>query len=200
MDPQKARLVTEFLTKSTAKTKLPLNLPNYQVASKTGTSRKSFAKGDGSKLYTSAIGYLPASDPQVVIYVIVDSAQGGEIWGSTVAVPVFAAVAKQVARIMNLKSDKSEGSGFKPCTRPLPDLEEEKAHFIQLSKKAKTENNHSTKTSNSANKDKKVSGSSKSVKQPTKKFDKKEELKKVKKTLSKSANNSSGKINRKRKN
>ncbi len=200
MDPQKARLVTEFLTKSTAKTKLPLNLPNYQVASKTGTSRKSFAKGDGSKLYTSAIGYLPASDPQVVIYVIVDSAQGGEIWGSTVAVPVFAAVAKQVARIMNLKSDKSEGSGFKPCTRPLPDLEEEKAHFMQLSKKVKTENNHSAKTSNSANKDKKVSGSSKSVKQPPKKFDKKEELKKVKKTLSKSANNSSGKINRKRKN
>jgi cell division protein FtsI/penicillin-binding protein 2 len=125
MSPEKARLVTEFLTKSTSRTKLPLNLPNYQVASKTGTSRKTMegAKGYTDKLYTSAVGYLPASDPQVVIYVVVDSAKGWEIWGSTVAVPVFAEVAKQVARILNLKSDKTPTSGFTPCTRPLPDLE-----------------------------------------------------------------------------
>ena len=83
------------------------------------------ARGYTDKLYTSAVGYLPASDPQVIIYVVVDSASGWEIWGSTVAVPVFAAVAKQVARIMNLKSDKSPNSGYTPCTRPLPDLEEE---------------------------------------------------------------------------
>lgn len=128
MQPEQARLVTEFLTKSTSRTKLPLNLSNYQVASKTGTSRKTMegAKGYTDKLYTSAIGYLPASDPQVVIYVVVDSAKGWEIWGSTVAVPVFAEVAKQVARILNLKSDKSPNSGFKACTRPLPDLEAER--------------------------------------------------------------------------
>lgn len=127
MDPEKARLVTEFLTKSTSQSKLPINLDNYQVASKTGTSRKTMegARGYTSKLYTSAVGYLPASDPQVVIYVVVDSASGGAIWGSTVAVPVFAEVAKQVARIMNLKSDKTPTSGFTPCTRPLPDLDEE---------------------------------------------------------------------------
>ena len=127
MDPEKARLVTEFLTKSTSRSKTAINLPNYQVASKTGTSRKTMegAKGYTNKLYTSAVGYLPASDPQVIIYVVIDSASGWEIWGSTVAVPVFAAVAKQVARIMNLKSDKSKNSGYKPCTRPLPDLEAE---------------------------------------------------------------------------
>ena len=62
-----------------------------------------------------------------MIYVVVDSASGWEIWGSTVAVPVFAEVAKQTARILNLKSDKSPNSGFTPCTRPLPDLEAEKA-------------------------------------------------------------------------
>ncbi len=128
MQPEQARLVTEFLTKSTSRTKLPLNLSNYQVASKTGTSRKTMegAKGYTDKLYTSAIGYLPASDPQVVIYVVVDSAKGWEIWGSTVAVPVFAEVAKQVARILNLKSDKSPNSGYTACTRPLPDLEAER--------------------------------------------------------------------------
>lgn len=136
MDPEKARLVTEFLTKSTSKTKLPLNLPDYQVASKTGTSRKTMegARGYTDKLYTSAVGYLPASDPQIVIYVVVDSASGWEIWGSTVAVPVFAEVAKQVARILNLKSDKTPTSGFVPCTRPLPDLEAE------MEQKSKTTN------------------------------------------------------------
>ena len=78
---------------------------------------------------------MPASDPQVVIYVVVDSAKGWEIWGSTVAVPVFAEVAKQVARILNLKSDKYPGSGFKACTRPLPDLEAERLE-IEAEQKA----------------------------------------------------------------
>lgn len=137
MEPEKARLVTEFLTKSTSRSKTPINLENYQVASKTGTSRKTMegAKGYTNKLYTSAIGYFPSSDPQVIIYVVIDSASGWEIWGSTVAVPVFAAVAKQVARIMNLKSDKSPNSGYKPCTRPLPDLDAEKQELEDLSAK-----------------------------------------------------------------
>lgn len=137
MDPEKARLVTEFLTKSTSRSKTAINLDNYQVASKTGTSRKTMegAKGYTNKLYTSAVGYLPASDPQVIIYVVIDSASGWEIWGSTVAVPVFAAVAKQVARIMNLKSDKSKNSGYKPCTRPLPDLEAEQQEIEEAKKK-----------------------------------------------------------------
>ncbi len=128
MSPEKARLVTEFMTKSTSKSKTPINLKNYQVASKTGTSRKTMegARGYTNKLYTSAVGYLPASDPQVIIYVVVDSASGYEIWGSTVAVPVFESVAQQVARIMNLKSDKTPTSGYIPITRPLPDLEAEK--------------------------------------------------------------------------
>lgn len=146
MDPEKARLVTEFLTKSTSQSKTAVNLSEYQVASKTGTSRKTVEGGKGytDKLYTSAIGYLPASDPQVLIYVVIDSAKGWEIWGSTVAVPVWAAVAKQVARIMNLKSDKHPGSGYIPVTRPLPNLEEEnkpvEKSFLKPKNKSKKQN------------------------------------------------------------
>ena len=40
---------------------------------------------------------------------MVDSAQGGEVWGSTVAAPVFKEITSQVARIMNLKPDKNVG-------------------------------------------------------------------------------------------
>ena len=49
---------------------------------------------------------MPSSDPQVLIYVIVDSAQGGEIWGNTVAAPIFKEISTQVAHILNLQPDK----------------------------------------------------------------------------------------------
>ena len=51
---------------------------------------------------------MPSSDPQVLIYVIVDSAQGGEIWGNTVAAPIFKEISTQIARILNLQPDKIE--------------------------------------------------------------------------------------------
>ncbi len=196
MQPEQARLVTEFLTKSTSRTKLPLNLSNYQVASKTGTSRKTMegAKGYTDKLYTSAIGYLPASDPQVVIYVVVDSAKGWEIWGSTVAVPVFAEVAKQVARILNLKSDKSPNSGFKACTRPLPDLEAER---LELEAEQNALQKFSILPQNIKNQKgiKNVNKQKKSFFEFTKKSKKAEKIKTTNKTTNKSS-----KINRKKKN
>ena len=59
-------------------------------------------------MYASVIGYLPASDPQILIYVVVDSAStGGPVWGNTVAAPVFKEVANQCARILNIPPDKN---------------------------------------------------------------------------------------------
>ena len=49
---------------------------------------------------------LPASDPKVLIYVVIDSAKKGPVWGNTVAGPVFHEVAEQTARILDLKPDK----------------------------------------------------------------------------------------------
>jgi cell division protein FtsI (penicillin-binding protein 3) len=83
-------------------------MDKYNVAAKTGTSRKPLEGGKGYSwaMYTSTIGFLPASDPQVLIYVVVDSAKNGPVWGNTVAGPVFHEVAEQVARILDLKPDK----------------------------------------------------------------------------------------------
>ena len=85
-----------------------IKMDNYNVAAKTGTSIKPKENGVGytNKLYTSIVGYLPATDPQVLIYVIVDSAQGYEIWGNTVAAPIFKEISTQVAHILNLQPDK----------------------------------------------------------------------------------------------
>lgn len=106
--PETAQAVTNLLVASIENSKSEVKMDKYKVAEKTGTSRKPNRNGSGysSYLYTSSIGYLPASDPQVLIYVIVDSPKEGAIWGSTVAAPVFKEVATQVARIMNLKPDK----------------------------------------------------------------------------------------------
>ena len=108
MTPENAKAVTKLLTESIERGKSPIKMNDYYIAAKTGTSRKPKENGAGysDKLYTSIVGYLPATDPQVLIYVVVDSAQGGEIWGNTVAAPIFKAIASQVASIMNLTPDR----------------------------------------------------------------------------------------------
>ena len=108
MTPEHARAVTDLLTESINRGKSPIKNPSYNIAAKTGTSIKPKENGAGytNKLYTSIVGYMPSSNPQVLIYVIVDSAQGGEIWGNTVAAPIFKEISVQVAHILNLQPDK----------------------------------------------------------------------------------------------
>lgn len=108
MSAQNARKVTRLLATSIGNSKSPVNLEHYTVAAKTGTSLKPIEnkKGYSNQMYTSIVGYFPATNPQVLIYVVVDSPQGGAIWGNTVAAPIFKEVANQVANIMNIKPDK----------------------------------------------------------------------------------------------
>ena len=110
ISPETARAVTQLLAKSVANSKSHINLDKYSVAGKTGTSKKPMEKRKGysNALYASVIGYLPANNPQILIYVVIDSASaGGPVWGNTVAAPVFKEVALQVARILNIPPDKN---------------------------------------------------------------------------------------------
>jgi cell division protein FtsI/penicillin-binding protein 2 len=106
---QTARTITKLLATSVNNGKSCIKMDKYNVAAKTGTSRKPLENGSGysGAMYTSTIGYLPASDPKVLIYVVVDSAKKGPVWGNTVAGPVFHEVAEQTARILDLKPDKN---------------------------------------------------------------------------------------------
>lgn len=109
VSPETAHSITKLLAASVNNGKSVIKMDKYNVAAKTGTSRKpkENASGYTPYTYTSTIGYLPASDPQVLVYVMVDSAKVGAIWGNTVAGPVFHEVTTQVARILNLKPDKT---------------------------------------------------------------------------------------------
>ena len=108
--PETAHSVAKLLAGSIGRSKSPVNLDEYHVAAKTGTARKSVYGGKGytTKLVTSIVGFLPASNPQVEIYVVIDSPSKGALWGSTVAAPVFREVALQTARIMNIAPDKKK--------------------------------------------------------------------------------------------
>ena len=89
--------------------KSPAKMDDFYIAAKTGTSRKPNAHGTGysNKLYTSMIGYFPATDPKAVLYVVVDSPSGEGIWGSTVAAPIFKEISTELVRILNLTPDKN---------------------------------------------------------------------------------------------
>jgi cell division protein FtsI (penicillin-binding protein 3) len=108
MPEEQAKTIIDLLRQSIENGKSPMKMSDYYVAAKTGTSRKPKEDGAGytSNYYTSTIGFFPATNPQVLIYVVVDSAKGGEVFGSTVAGPVFHAVASQIASILNLIPDK----------------------------------------------------------------------------------------------
>ncbi len=110
ISPETARIVTQLLAKSVSNSKSYINLDKYTVAGKTGTSKKPMEnkKGYSNALYASVIGFLPANNPQILIYVVIDSASaGGPVWGNTVAAPVFKEVALQCARILNIQPDKN---------------------------------------------------------------------------------------------
>jgi len=70
-------------------------IPGYQVAGKTGTAAIPLPTGGYSdeKYVSSFVGYVPASNPQLLVMVTVDQPQGA-IFGGMVAAPVFQNIAK----------------------------------------------------------------------------------------------------------
>ena len=64
-------------------------IANYRVGGKTGTAQK---VQDGKYLVgnyiTSFMGFLPADDPEVVVYVAIDNAKGVTQYGGTIAAPI----------------------------------------------------------------------------------------------------------------
>lgn len=73
----------------------------YDVAGKTGTAQKIENGQYVRKYYSSFIGYLPASNPELSILVSIDDPTVG-YYGGSVAGPVFRTVAEQVAQYLSI--------------------------------------------------------------------------------------------------
>lgn len=80
----------------------------YPVAGKTGTAAKPQANGtyeddQGRSFYQATfVGFVPAGDPSLSILVMIDEPAGEDIYGGTVAAPVFADIATAAIRLMHV--------------------------------------------------------------------------------------------------
>jgi len=76
----------------------------YKVAGKTGTSLKWDKGYDENRVICSFGGMMPADDPKIVCYVVVDEPQTNEVgrYGGTLAGPIFSNVARRAALHMNI--------------------------------------------------------------------------------------------------
>ena len=86
-------------------------LPAWRVAGKTGTARVyDVAQGayDNNNHTSLFAGFLPASDPEVVIVVTIHRPQGEDYGGGRVAAPAFGEIAEGVMRTLNVAPDKLE--------------------------------------------------------------------------------------------
>lgn len=106
--PEKHRELIDMMIKVTQKggTAYKAALPGYEVAGKTGTSRK-YIPGRGyvgGKYFSSFVGFVPARDPAFVMLVTMDEPTGA-YYAATVAVPTFKRVSQRVLRHMNIPPD-----------------------------------------------------------------------------------------------
>ncbi len=85
-------------------------IKGYEVAGKTGTSRKYDASRGGysGKYFASFIGFVPAHDPAFVLLVTIDSPRGGSYYGGTVSGPVFHAIAERTLKYLNVAPTVTE--------------------------------------------------------------------------------------------
>ena len=82
------------------------SVPGYRVAGKTGTVHKIVNGRYARNRYFSLFaGMVPASNPRLVMVIIVDEPRGGAYYGGTVAAPVFGKTMGEVLRILNVTPD-----------------------------------------------------------------------------------------------
>ncbi len=55
---------------------------------------------------TSFIGFMPANDPKVVVYIAVDNAKGASQYGGTIAAPIAQTVLTDIIDILDIKKPK----------------------------------------------------------------------------------------------
>ena len=81
----------------------------YTAAGKTGTVKKAGAGGYTEKNYFAVFaGMAPATDPRLIIVVMIDEPSAGQYYGGLVSAPVFSKVMAGALRILEVAPDKEE--------------------------------------------------------------------------------------------
>ncbi len=81
----------------------------YRVAGKTGTVKKAGAHGYSEKNYYAVFaGMAPASDPRLVVVVMMDEPSAGQYYGGLVSAPVFSKVMAGALRVLGITPDQED--------------------------------------------------------------------------------------------
>lgn len=79
-------------------------IDGYRVGGKTGTAQK---VKDGRYMVgnyiVSFIGFMPANDPEIVVYIAVDNAKGITQYGGTIAAPIARTILQESIDILNIE-------------------------------------------------------------------------------------------------
>ncbi|WHY02286.1 stage V sporulation protein D [Neobacillus sp. DY30] len=100
---------------------------SYRIGGKTGTAQKAQnGRYLENNFIVSFMGFAPADDPQIIVYVAVDNPKGGLIFGGTVAAPIVGSIMKDGLMALGVEPRKDQiEKEIKWPDRPLitlPDL------------------------------------------------------------------------------
>lgn len=80
-------------------------ISGYRVAGKTGTSHKLEGGQYVDRYVASFVGLAPASNPRLVVAVMIDEPNNGQYFGGLVAAPVFSKLTGATLRVLNVPND-----------------------------------------------------------------------------------------------
>ncbi len=86
----------------------------YRVAGKTGTAHKVEGGHYVNRYVASFVGLAPASNPRLIVAVMVDEPSGEQYYGGQVAAPVFSNVMGSALRLLNVPNDAPLGNVLMP--------------------------------------------------------------------------------------
>jgi cell division protein FtsI (penicillin-binding protein 3) len=100
----------------------------YRVAGKTGTAHKPGVGGyQGDRYVSSFVGMAPASNPRLIMAVMIDEPSNGQYYGGVVAAPVFSAVMAGALRMLAIPQDATNNNIVIPpedVPEDIPEVEE----------------------------------------------------------------------------
>ncbi len=103
----KVRTMLEQVVKKDG-TAYKAKVSGYRVAGKTGTVKKAGVGGYSDDYLSVFVGMAPASDPKLIIAVMVDSPKAGQYYGGLVAAPIFSRVMAGALRVLKIAPDQEQ--------------------------------------------------------------------------------------------
>lgn len=109
ISPTTARAVRKMLEMATTQGTAPkAQIAGFRVAGKTGTAHKPERGGYAKNKYVASfVGFAPAEQSRFVIAVMVDEPSAGKHYGGEVAAPIFAQIANDTLRRMQISPNPS---------------------------------------------------------------------------------------------